>query len=425
MQPSQRPQLHELKETSFKMPQEIKSEHGIPLYVYEGKVSDVCRVDIIFFSGAYNQLSPLTAQVASETMVDASTKRSSREFSELIDFYGGWVKNLVSLHYTTFSLYSPNRSFKRLVSLFFEAITSPRFSKRDFNRYKRCGKESLKVVQKRVENISQRVFKESLFGKHPYGVYATPEDYDNLQIDAVRKYVSENMVAENCKVVFSGAIDEEMIKILNDQLYRIPSRKEFSPIKHQMESCDYRGLKFEEIKGALQSAVVIGARSINRDSENYIPLHILNCALGGYFGCRLNKNIREEKGYTYGINSWLIGLPDAAYLIIASQTATRFTKPLIEEVKKEIDEIKSSLIPTEELLSLKNFLVGDYARMFDTCFTLADYFITILTNRLDVNYYDTRLSVINSITPEKLLETAQNYLPSFEDMCISVAGKME
>ena len=153
-------------------------------------------------------------------------------------------------------------------------------------------------------------------------------------------------------------------------------------------------------------------------------LHILNSALGGYFGSRLNKNIREEKGYTYGINSWLIGLPDAAYFTISTHTAVHFTKPLIEEVKAEIDRIKSSPISEEELRTLKGYLLGDFARMFDNSFTLADNFIAILTNDVPLTYFDERIDNINRATPEILLQTAQTYLPSFEDMLVVVAGGM-
>lgn len=420
-----RPQVKEFENLQFKMPRLVDAGRGIPLYVYDGSIQDVSRIDLIFQTGAYEQNAPLVAQAAAEALTEASEKKSFGVVSELMDFYGGWLRKSVSLHYTIFTLYSPNRTYKKLLTLFFELITSPRFSKKDLERFKRQGRESLKVNQKKVESISSTIFKSKMFGSHPYGVTPTVEDYDALCVEMTRGYASERFVAEKCQVILSGDVDEDMIALLVENLQRVNSSSNIKEIKHEIGVNPPQGLVVEEVKNALQSSVRIGARTINRGDENYMNFHILNSVLGGYFGSRLNKNIREEKGYTYGINSWLIGLPDAAYFTISSHTAIRFTKPLINEVEKEIDKIKTTLIPEDELQILKGFLLGDFARMFDNAFTLADNFIAVLTNDVPMNYYDVRIEHIKNATPEILLQTAQMYLPKFEDMTIVVAGGIE
>ena len=425
MSSNMRPQVKEFEKLQFKMPRLVDAGRGIPLYLYTGSVQDVSRIDLIFQTGAYEQKAPLVAQAAAEALIEASVRKSFGVVSELFDFYGGWVRKIVSLHYTIFTLYSPNRTFRRLVPLFFEVITSPRFSKKDLERFKRQGRESLKVNQKKVESISSTIFKSKMFGDHPYGVTPTLEDYDALCVDSIKEYALEGFVSEKCQVIFSGDVNEEMIKLLIENLQRIKSSASVAETKYEIGGTPPKGLVLEEVKNALQSSVRIGARTINRGDENYMNLHILNSLLGGYFGSRLNKNIREEKGYTYGINSWLIGLPDAAYFTISSHTAIRFTAPLIEEVKNEIEKIKSSLVSDEELQILKGFLLGDFARMFDNAFTLADNFIAVLTNDVPMNYYDIRIEHIKNATPQLMLKTAQEYLPAFEDMTVVVAGGLE
>lgn len=424
MNSKQQPHIKEFEKMQFKMPRLEETNRGIPLYIYTGSVQNVSRIDIIFSSGAYEESAPLVAQAAATALTEASTKKSFDTVSELFDFYGGWIRKTVSLHYTIFTLYSPNRTYKKLLSLFFEVITSPRFSKRDLERFKRQGRESLKVMQKKVESISSTIFKDKMFGNHPYGLTPKVEDYNNLHVDAIRQYAQERYVAEKCQVLFSGDISEEMINHLKDELQKIGTRPNITDSRCTINTTYPKEVVLEEVKNAMQSSVRIGALTINRSNENYMNLHILNSALGGYFGSRLNKNIREEKGYTYGINSWLIGLPDAAYFTISTHTAVHFTKPLIEEVKAEIDRIKSSPISEEELRTLKGYLLGDFARMFDNSFTLADNFIVLLTNDVPLTYFDERIDNINRATPEILLQTAQTYLPSFEDMLVVVAGGM-
>ncbi|MBR4119480.1 MAG: insulinase family protein [Bacteroidales bacterium] len=416
-----RPAVKEFEDFKFKLPCLVSTERGIPLYVYESKGLNVCRVDIIFSAGTYQQSMPLETEAAAEAMTEASEKRSSAAISELFDFYGGFIQKGVSTHYTIFTLYAPNRTFPKLLPLFFEVITSPRFSKRDLDRFKQRGSESLKVAQKKVENISYKIFKEKMFGSHPYGVTPCVEDYDNLNTDSIRSYAKEYFVAERCSVVMSGDINDKMIELLSQNILRIPSGTVQN--KHYpVTSPHMKGVEVKEIANVMQSSVRIGAFTINRQDENYLNLYILNTAMGGYFGSRFNKTIREEKGYTYGINSWLIGLPDTAYLSISTHTAVHFTKPLLQEVKNEIDKIKSSPISDEELQQLRGYMLGDFARMFDTSFTLADNFIALLTNNIGFDYFDKRVEAIKSITPEILLTTAQNFLPCYDDMCIVVAG---
>lgn len=419
-----RPTVKEFEDFKFKLPCLIPTKQGIPLYVYECGGLNVCRVDIIFSAGTYQQCMPLVTEAATEAMTEASEKRSSATVSELFDFYGGFIQKGVSTHYTIFTLYSPNRTFYKLLPLFFEVMTSPRFSKRDLERFKQRGSESLKVAQKKVENISYRIFKEKLFGSHPYSVTPCVEDYNRLDIDLIRSYAKENFVTERCMVVMSGDVNEKMIDLLSQNILRIPSGKS-SNCQHKFLSPHMKGVVVKEIANVLQSSVRAGAFTINRNDENYLNLYIVNSALGGYFGSRFNKTIREEKGYTYGINSWLIGLPDAAYISISTHTALHFTKPLLQEVKNEIDRIKSSHISDVELQQLKGYMLGDFARMFDTCFTLADNFIALLTNNIGLDYFDKRIDAIKCITPEILLSTAQNYLPCYEDLCVVVAGGMK
>lgn len=419
-----RPTVKEFEDFKFKLPCLVSTKQGIPLYIYESKGLNVCRVDIIFSAGTYQQSMPLETEAAAEVMTEASEKRSSATVSELFDFYGGFIQKGVSTHYTIFTLYAPNRTFPKLLPLFFELITSPRFSKRDLDRFKQRGSESLKVAQKKVENISYRIFKDRMFGSHPYGVTPCVEDYSKLNTNSIRSYAKEFFVAERCSVVMSGDVNDNMIELLSQNILRIPSGKVLNE-HHQITTPQMKGVEVKEIANVMQSSVRIGAFTINRQDENYLNLYILNTALGGYFGSRFNKTIREEKGYTYGINSWLIGLPDAAYLSISTHTAVNFTKPLLLEVKNEIEKIKSSPISENELHQLRGYMLGDFARMFDTCFSLADNFIALLTNNIGFDYFDKRIEAIKSITPEILLTTAQNFLPCYDDMCIVVAGGMK
>ncbi|MBQ7819154.1 MAG: insulinase family protein [Bacteroidales bacterium] len=427
------PAIKDFDKLEFKMPYLINSEAGIPIYVYDGEKIEVCRVDIIFFSGSYNEKVTLTAQTTAELITEATLKKSSSVFTELIDFYGGWITKCCAKHFTTFTLYAPVRTYKKLLPLFFEAISSPRFSKRDLERYKRQLIEGMKVNKKKVDVISSEIFRKQLFGSHPYGVTPQPDDCNALNNEILKEFHNKWFYASNCNVVISGAVTDDMVNMLQKELLRIPQKEHIIPNKIAIDNNISETLFVKEVVNAMQSSVRIGARVINNDNADHYKLQIVNTALGGYFGSRLSKNIREEKGYTYGIYSGILALPDAAHFMILSQTGINFTKPLIKEVEKEIIRIKEEPIPNYELTSLKGYMLGSYARMFDTRFTLADAFISLLTSYKSLSgkeidfkdIFNKRINEIKSITANTILETAQKYLPDYTDMITVVAGKFQ
>jgi len=135
----------------------------------------------------------------------------------------------------------------------------------------------------------------------------------------------------------------------------------------------------------------------------------LNTVFGGYFGSRLMSNIREEKGYTYGITSGLTTFLDVGHLSVSTQTGVEFTKPLIREVYNEMDRLCSELIPDDELEMVKSYMLGEHLRRFDGGFALADTFISLLANDLDYSFYEKNVGIIRSTTAGELRALAVNY----------------
>ena len=162
---------------------------------------------------------------------------------------------------------------------------------------------------------------------------------------------------------------------------------------------------------------------ISRTHPDYMKLRILNTVLGGYFGSRLMLNIREDKGFTYGISSSVIGLKEDAYLSVSTQTGTEYVRPLIEEVFNEIERLRKEKVPEEELKMVKSYLSGELARIFDGPFSICDAYISLIANQLDFEYYDRQFMTVQSITAEELQEVACKYFVR-DKFYTSVAGQM-
>ena len=180
--------------------------------------------------------------------------------------------------------------------------------------------------------------------------------------------------------------------------------------------------KFVEKEGAVQNAIRIGKRLINRTNPDYPKLTVLNTILGGYFGSRLMTNIREEKGYTYGIGSGLVSLSQGGYFFITTDVGAAVYEDAVKEIYHEIVKLQEELIPENELSLVRNYLLGSFQRSIDGPFALAERFKSILLSGLGYNYFENYLTVIKNITSEELKTLAQTYLLTSE-MTEVIVGK--
>ena len=245
-----------------------------------------------------------------------------------------------------------------------------------------------------------------------------------MTIEDLKIYHRDFYCPEHCKIVISGKVTESMIDRVSDCFGQkgespvIKSEQKNYPIVRSKEHFRY----FEK-PGALQSAVRIGMPVISRTHPDYMKLRILNTVLGGYFGSRLMLNIREDKGFTYGISSSVIGLKEDAYLSVSTQTGTEYVQPLIEEVFNEIERLREEKVPEEELKMVKSYLSGELARIFDGPFSVCDAYISLIANQLDFEYCDRQFMTVQSITAEELQEVACKYFVR-DKFYTSVAGQM-
>jgi zinc protease len=150
--------------------------------------------------------------------------------------------------------------------------------------------------------------------------------------------------------------------------------------------------------------------AINRKHEDFSGLQILNTVLGGYFGSRLMNNIREDKGYTYGIGSGISSLQQAGYLFMATEVGADVCSAALTEIYKEIELLKNEPIGEEELNLVRNYMLGSMLGSLENVFSHADKFKNIYFSGLDYDYYTNYIATVKAITAEDLLAIANKYL---------------
>ena len=145
---------------------------------------------------------------------------------------------------------------------------------------------------------------------------------------------------------------------------------------------------------AVQDAIRIGKVIFNRSEKEFIVLDILTKILGGYFGSRLMTNIREDKGYTYGIGSGLVSFRHHGIFFISTESGVEFREKVKEEIYKEIEILCNELIPEEELELVKNLMQGEFLRSIDGPFESAEISRTLMLNNLTTDYIEQHLNTL-------------------------------
>ncbi|NJO69963.1 MAG: insulinase family protein [Bacteroidetes bacterium] len=223
------------------------------------------------------------------------------------------------------------------------------------------------------------------------------------------------------KIIVSGKVDEKDISLINRYFGQGNTSSQIREVSNFKPEPETGRICHIEKADTVQSAIRIGKIFPNKEDPEYTGITILNVILGGYFGSRLMKNIREEKGYTYGINSLLVSFIRSGYLAITTEVGANVTREAVAEIYKELNILRTQAVPSEELERVKNYMLGETVRMFDGPFAQADSFISILDYNLGYDYYYNFIDQINSVTSDDILQLAQKHLKE-EDFYQVVVG---
>ena len=256
------------------------------------------------------------------------------------------------------------------------------------------------------------------------GRFAEYDDYDRINHDLLMDFYRKNYHSGNCSIYVAGKITESVLKCIERCFGTEPwgEVREIDRLLMPKPEASERRRVFVEKEDAMQSSVKMGLFVPDRKHRDFLDFRILVTLLGGYFGSRLMKNIREDKGYTYGIGSGVISYPGVSMMIVTSETANEYVEPLIGEVYKEIGVLKSELVGDDELRMVKNYMLGDLCRAYESALSVSDAWIFVHTSGLEENFFEKSAESIRNISVERILELANLYLKD-DELLEVVAGK--
>jgi zinc protease len=402
----------------------FRLNNGVPVYLIEAGTEEIIRLEFSFRAGQVKENLPLLASTTNMMLSEGSQNYSSEELNRLLDYYGVFLNLSAEKDSAGIIVCFLSKHIGKVLELCREILFRPVFPEAELNSLMKKRLRWYMLNREKVHNLATDQFFESIFGKHhQYGYQIIEQDFDKIKPGLLSDFHAKLYTPDNMAVIISGKIHEKTTELLNYYFGDIPTQKTGIEYPENLLKGGKRKKIHINKPGTVQTAIRIGSSTINKRHPDYTGLKILDSVLGGYFGSRLMKNIREEKGYTYGISSSVSSLDLSGYKVICTEVSHKNCQKTIDEIYKEIRLLQSVPVHKKEMAVVRNYISGEMVRMFDGPFALADSFKSVWEFGLDNNYYYRLADKIKTIDPDEIIELARTYYNIDELYEITVGSK--
>jgi len=298
-----------------------------------------------------------------------------------------------------------------LLPMVLEILTDAIFPEHEVEIHKQNAIQKLMVSLRKCEFVANQRIDALLYGEfHPYGRYSKKEKIEAIKRDDLVFFYKEYYNLANVRIFMAGKVGANEVKSLNDVFGKVTLQKK--AVNEEVFSAPAPSIKKHNIANdpnGVQGAIRIGRLFPNRHHPDYTPMVVLNTLFGGYFGSRLMSNIREDKGYTYGIYSSLSPEIHGGSFIIHTETGRPVVEKAIKEIYHEMEVLCNQVAPDDELLLVKNYLLGGLLGDLEGPFSILQRWRTLILNGFNEDYFNNNIRIYKTITAKELQGLAQKY----------------
>lgn len=408
------PTIYSPQEFEYKL-QPISTEkldNGIPLYSINDSLEPVLQVEFIFDAGLWYEQKNAIAQATASLLKSGTSKYSSFQINETFEQYGASVKVSNGPDWASITISCLTKHLAKVLPLVYEMLTDTVFPQSEIDLYIQNAKQRLAIQLLKTDFIANRKIDEYVFGfNHPYGKYLFEKDYNAIEQKDLLNYVKQHYTSKTCKIFLAGMFNESDKNLIH--LYfgseKWNDQNNNESISHKIILEKEKKHRIHHDEKSVQGSVRISRPFPHKTHPDFVPFVMLNTLFGGYFGSRLMSNIREEKGYTYGIHSMLSNYKNETNFLISTEAGKEVCEKVIEEVYFEMDELKNNLVSVEELDLVKNYLLGSILGGLDGAFQIMQRWKSLILNNFNEDRFYNNIEIYRHITPQEIQVLAQKY----------------
>jgi len=416
------PEVNPIEHIDIVQAEKRQLSNGIPVSFVNAGSQDVVKIDFIFDAGTWFQPENLVASLCNSMLEEGAENFTAAEIAERFDFYGAYLQLVADQNYGFINVISLGKHLPVLLEVTEDLVKRSVFPEHELQVLIDKNKQKFLLENEKVRTLCQKKFTQVLFGNaHPYAINNKLEDFDTITRDMLVQFYRQRYHSGNCRIIVAGKVDGEVLRLLDRHFGGTDWQREVEPDIPHLFQPDVQKYHYAEKANGVQSAIRVGKFWVPKSHPDFHALSVLVTILGGYFGSRLMANIREEKGYTYGIGSFVLTLKHASYMVISTEVGNEYIEPTLKEIAAEMRRLQTESISENELETVKSYLLGEFLRDFDGPFALAGSFKAIDDFNLDYSFYDQYLQTLHELTAARLLELAQDYLNP-DDFFTVVAG---
>ncbi|MFI5124826.1 MAG: M16 family metallopeptidase [Chitinophagales bacterium] len=393
--------------------EKISLSNGVDVFLVNMGTLDTLMMNVVFYAGNYFEPVNLVASAANFLLKNGTRSKTAYEINEYFEYYGAYLSRHAAHETAELTLHCLNKHIDELLPVVAELISDSVLPEEELIIYKKNMQQRLQVNLRKNDFIAGRLIDTYLFGEsHPYGRYSSIPEYEALQVDQVRDFYKTFYQQGRCMIFVAGLLPGNIQAQLEKYFGGLPLRGSVKPDlpEFSLQPAKQKKYRITNDPDGVQGAIRISRNFPNRHHPDFQKMLVLNNLFGGFFGSRLMANIREDKGYTYGIHSYLTNLIQESDLMISTEAGKEVSEATIKEVYHEMKRLCDDPVPEEELQTSRNFMIGTLLGDLDGPFQVAGRWKSLVLNGLTEDYFYRSVDVIKTVTARDLQELANKYL---------------
>ena len=412
------PEIRTIEHIDFVAPQQYDIKSGVHLFHMSSVADETCKIELYFDAGN-TQAKGIIPSLVNGLLLSGSKHMTAVEIQDQINSLGGFYESGLSQENAVVSMYCLREYAIELFDILMKALDQLSFEEQEVIELIADKRQKWHISMEKVNFLAQREFQKTLFGSDErYGKVSEKTDFDNVDRSELKNFYNRHYKNGLTKVVVVGRLEKEQIEhIINRSKALVMTNR----VELGKEFENNKGEFIFEKNGAMQTAVRVGRIMFNKNHPDYLDFLVLMTILGDYFGSRLMSNIREDKGFTYGIGSSLFELRNSGYFLTGTEVRKDVRDATLKEIRFEFERLQEELVGDEELTLVKNYMLGQLLKSADGPYAMTDLFISAEMHGKGLEFYNEALQSIKKIDPIRIRELARLYL-KWEDMTIVAFG---
>ncbi len=384
--------------------------NGVEVYAINAGAEEVVMLDMVFYAGNWFEEQNLVAASTNFLLKNGTSKKTAFEINEAFEYYGAYLNRNCYNETATITLHSLTKYIGELLPVIKELVTDAVFPEREIGIYKQNMKQRLNVNLKKGDFVAGRLIDAYVYGEeHPYGKYSSFEAFDAVEKSQLHDFYNKYYINGKLIIFVAGSLPANLFQLLDNAFGDLGNQPISLPDINTSPAAEKKYRVTNDPNG-VQGAIRMATDFPNRHHPDFQKAMVLNNLFGGFFGSRLMSNIREEKGYTYGIYSYIQNHIQKTAWLVSTEAGRDVCEATIVEVYKEMERLRIEPVDEEELLLVRNYMMGTILGDLDGPFQILARWKNIILNGLNESYFYSQINTIKTVSAKELQELANKYL---------------